>query len=70
MMDYAKFSSTSLVLMHAAFLRRSQRMIWQSRAASHQIRDTPEWQDHAKAPEDEMGSRGVLFAKADFEREN
>jgi hypothetical protein len=46
-MDYSKFSSTSLVLIHAA-----------------------EWQDHAKALEEEMRRRGVLFAKADFERGN
>jgi hypothetical protein len=36
----------------------------------HQVRDTPEWQDHAKAPEEEMGRRGVLYATAGFGRGN
>jgi hypothetical protein len=72
-MDYSKFPSTSLVLMHAAVLRAiaaDDLAIQNGEQPPHQVRDTQEWQDHTKALEDEMGRRGVLFAKADFERGN
>jgi hypothetical protein len=72
-MDYSKFPSTSLVLMHATVLQAiaaDDLAIQNGEQPPHQVRDTQEWQDHAKALEEEMGRRGVLFAKADFERAN
>ena len=73
MMDYSKFPATSLALMHAAVLQAiaaDDLAIQNGEPPPHQVRDTLEWQDHAKALEEEMGRRGVLFAKADFERGN
>jgi hypothetical protein len=72
-MDYSKFPATSLALMHAAVLQAiaaDDLAIQNGEPPPHQVRDTLEWQDHAKALEEEMGRRGVLFAKADFERGN
>ena len=54
-MDYSKFPSTSLVLMHAAVLRAiaaDDLAIQNGEQPPHQVRDTQEWQDH------NQGARG------------
>lgn len=66
-LDYCKLPTPSLALMYAAVLQAIAAdglAIRNGEQPPHQIHDTPEWQDHAKALEEE------LFAKADFGRGN
>lgn len=72
-MNYSKLSTPSLVLMHATVLEAiaaDDLAIQNGEHPPHQVRETPDWQDHAQALEEELGRRGVLCAKADFRRGN